>query len=156
MIMSYNISQYNNTYTTGNSQKIHFEDKLHLPVFQFESKHEEPEHTVINIIGYVDHINHKEQNEQTYDSTDYTSGNVLPLTIHDLNQYQDKKQEKQIIITNFIENLISTNSNNKISNAIFSSLKSFSKIFNDTDVNVTFNEESKLSPYDYENYCDAV
>lgn len=154
MIMSYNINQYNNIYTIGNSQKSQFEDKLHLPIFQFDNKHEEPECTVINIIGYLE----QDINEDFLSST----GHILPLTVQDLNQHRNNKHAKHpdtVVISNFIENLISTNQTSKISNAILSSIKSIGGLFSEPIIH----EDKKIPGndfpidyQDYQDYCDAV
>ena len=147
LIDPYN-NPYNNQYTMENSQKSHFEDKLHLPVFQFDNKDEKLEHTIINIIGYVDST--EQDTPDNFSPGTKSTGHVLPLTIQDLNQYSACKDN--IPITNFIENLISTNQSSKISYVIFSSIKSIGGFFKQeekkSDVNVI--------NFDYPDYCDAV
>jgi len=148
--MSYNIVPFNNTNTMENSQQGYFDDKLHMPTFDKKTK--EPEYTVINIVGYVGQI------ESDDCSSDYKpTCHILPLTIQDLNQGRKKQVNPEpLVITNFIENLISTNKENKISNAFFTSFKSIRELLSE----VIANEEKTIQPNNFQpdcyDYCDAV
>ena len=136
--MSCNI-QYNDNYTIQTSQMSYFEDKLHLPINQsYTNKLEEPECTVINIIGYVDHLKKDDISTVRIQST-----NILPLTVQDL--------EPNNVHTSFINNLISTNKTNKFSHVLFTSIKSIGKIFSEEV------QEVKSQSDNFQmDYCDAV
>lgn len=138
--MSYIANETNNLTTFKNSLMSHYEDKLHLPTY--ENKDEEPEFTVINIVGYI------EQDDFSISySTEY---NILPLTVQDLDK-KNVKTSNSKVITNFIGNLISANQKSDISNVLFTSIKSLKSLFGEN------NEKPNLSPNNYsDNYCDAV
>ncbi len=145
--MSCNI-QHNDNYTIKTSQMSYFEDKLHLPMIPSDgNKLEESECTVINIVGYVDHIKQDDVSTVRIQST-----HILPLTVQDLDINKNHVQQtSSVVITNFIENLISTNKSNKFSNVIFTSLKSIGKIFSEEV------QEFKSQSNNFQvDYCDAV
>lgn len=144
--MSCNI-QYNDKYTIGNSQMSYFEDKLHLPMKPFYgNKFEEPEYTVINIEGYVDQFVQNDVSTVRIQST-----HILPLTVQDLGK-NHVQQTSSMVVTNFIDNLISTNKTNKFSHVLFNSLKSIGKIFSEEvqETKLQSDENFKLD------YCDEV
>jgi len=153
--MSYNITPFNNTYTMENSQMSHLEDKLHLPTWDIS--HKDPEYTVINIVGYVNHIEQDDQDDFT--NVGKPTHSILPLTIQDLRQDRSKKNTKQstpLVITNFIENLISTNQQNELSNGILSSFKTLKELF--SNQNLYEEKQSQINNFliDEQDYCDAV
>ncbi len=150
--MSCNI-QFNDNYTIGNSQMIYFEDKLHLPMNPSHiNKLEESECTVINIIGYVDQF---KQDNDGISTVRIQSTHILPLTVQDLDINKNHvHQTSSAVITNFIDNLISTNNSNKFSHVLFNSLKSIGKIFSEEVYDV--NEVKSQTDNFKVDYCDAV
>jgi len=123
-------------------------DKLHLPMLPSHSnKLEESECTVINIEGYVDNVK-----QHDVSSVHIESAHILPLTVHDLDKNKNHVQQtSSVVITNFIENLISTNKPSKFSNALFTSLKSIKKMFSED-----FKEVNSQSDNFQTDYCDVV
>ncbi len=145
--MSCNI-QYNDNYTIKTSQMSYFEDKLHLPMMSSHSnKLEESDCTVINIVGYVDNIK-----QQDVPTVHIESSHILPLTVHDLDMNKNHvHQTSSVVSTNFFENLISTNKSSKLSNALFTSLKTIKEMFSDEIREVTSQSDNFQT-----DYCDVV
>lgn len=124
MIMSQNVIFTN---TIQNSSLKCFEDELE------------------KITIYIDKDYEPNEFSQDYYTSTVTN---LPLTVKDLKKVNNNPS-KNLVISNYIENLISNNTNNKLLNSFFESVNIITTLVSDIIGSTNNNIQKK-------DYCDAV